>query len=113
MSSSVMAISTPAPARAVRAACAPLPPPAYIRKSGEQLSWGGSSRTYTEMHLCADTINDLAVVLVSALDERDHSLDLRIIGIEVEVVDVQFGIGVRCARSFERNGDEGLSSINE
>ena len=57
------------------------------------------------MGLCADTVDELAV-RVDATHEGDHTLDLGVIGVEIVVVDVEFGGGVSSAGGFECDRDE-------
>jgi hypothetical protein len=61
------------------------------------------------MGLCADTVDELAV-RVGAADEGNHTLDLGVVGVEVVIVDVEFGGWVSSAGGLECDGDERLSS---
>ena len=51
-----------------------------------QAKWG--SYTHAEVHLRADAVDELAA-RIRALHERDHALHLRVVRVEVEVVDVE------------------------
>lgn len=59
------------------------------------------------MGLCADTVDELAVC-VGALHEGDHTLNFGIVGVEVEVVDVQLSVGISSTGGFECDGNKRL-----
>jgi len=59
------------------------------------------------MHLGADTVYEL-LRAVRALDKGNHSLDLGIVGVEIEVVDVEFSGAISVTSSLECNANEGL-----
>lgn len=48
---------------------------------------GEPINAYTEMHLCTDTVDQFGRG-VDTLDETNHALGFRVIGVEIVIVDV-------------------------
>jgi len=73
-------------------------------------SSGTDFMTYTKMHLSTNTIDQFRTG-VDLLDESDNSVELSIGRIEVVVVDVKLGTGIRITSSLERDVDERLRDV--